>query len=160
MRLTIAAVGRLKSGPERDLTYRYLDRLAKSGAAVALEWGGVTELPEARSANPAERKRDEAARLSAALPDKAALIVLDETGRSETSEAFAARLGAWRDEGVRETAFVIGGPDGLDPDIRAAARAVLALGAMTWPHQIVRLLLAEQLYRASTILSGHPYHRS
>lgn len=160
MRLTIAAVGRLKAGPERDLTARYLDRLAKSGPAVALEWGGVSELPEARSPNAAERKRDEAARLSAALPDKAALVVLDETGRSETSEAFAERLAQWRDEGVRDTAFVIGGPDGLDHQFRAGARAVLALGAMTWPHQIVRLLLAEQLYRASTILSGHPYHRS
>ena len=159
MRLTIAAIGRMKAGPERELVARYLDRLAKTGPAVGLEWAGIVELPESRAPHAPERKRDEAARLRSALPDKAALLFLDETGRSEGSETFANRLSALRDEGLRDAVFVIGGADGIDADWRSEARAVLALGAMTWPHQIVRILLAEQLYRVSTILSGHPYHR-
>ena len=159
MRLTIVAVGRLKAGPERELADRYLDRLAKGGGALGLEFAGVLELAESRAAGVAQRKRDEAARLSAALGERVATICLDETGRDMGSEGFAAEIGRRRDDGMRELAFVIGGPDGLDPAFRARAALVLALGRMTFPHQIVRMLLAEQLYRATTILAGHPYHR-
>jgi 23S rRNA (pseudouridine1915-N3)-methyltransferase len=159
MRLTVAAIGRMKAGPERELADRYLDRLGKAGGAVGLDYAGLHEEPESRAQGVAERKRDEAARLSAALPDKAVLVLLDERGKTLSSEDFAGRLGTFRDEGVRDLAIVIGGPDGLDPDLRSRAKLVLAFGAMTWPHQIVRILLAEQLYRAVTILSGHPYHR-
>lgn len=160
MRLRIAAIGRMKAGPERDLVSRYLDRLAKSGPALGLEWAGVSEFPESRAASAPERKREETSRLRAAVPERAALILLDERGKTRDSDGFAADLAAWRDEGLRDAVFAIGGPDGLDPDLRAQARASLCFGAMTWPHQIVRILLAEQLYRAATILSGHPYHRA
>lgn len=160
MRLMIAAVGRMKSGPERELADRYLERLARSGAALGLDYAGVLEHAESRSAGAVERKRDEAARLLAGLPEKTLIIALDETGRVSSSEEFAADLARLRDEGTRDLAFVIGGADGLDPELRSRARLVLSLGRMTWPHQIARILLAEQIYRATTILSGHPYHRS
>lgn len=160
MRMTIAAIGRMKAGPETDLVERYLQRLRKAGASLGLDFAGVIELPESRASSADERKRDEAARLIAALPEKAALVLLDERGRSMGSAAFAERLAAIRDEGLRDIAFVIGGPDGLSPDLRAGSLWSIGLGEMTWPHQIVRILLAEQLYRATTILSGHPYHRA
>ena len=159
MRLTIAAIGRMKAGPERELAARYLDRLAKSGAPLGLDYAGLVEQPESRGGSVAERKRDEAVRLTAALPEKTGLVVLDETGKILSSEAFADDLARLRDEGLRDLALLIGGPDGIDPDLRGQARLVLSLGRMTWPHQIARILLAEQLYRATTILSGHPYHR-
>lgn len=160
MRLYLAAVGRMKAGPEQELAARYLDRLKKSGPALGLELAGVVELVESRAAGTDERKRDEAARLLAALPADAALIVLDERGKTPSSEEFAADLGRLRDEGVRDLALVIGGPDGLSPELRARASKVIAFGRLTFPHQIVRILAAEQLYRAATILAGHPYHRS
>jgi len=99
-------------------------------------------------------------RLLAAVPDGAEVVALDECGRDLTSEALAARLGRWRDGGVRTVAFLIGGADGLGDAARGRASLVLALGRMTWPHQLVRVMLAEQLYRASAILAGHPYHRA
>lgn len=105
------------------------------------------------------RKEAEAELLLAAVPPNAALVALDEHGRDETSEAFASRLRTWRDEGRRTAAFLIGGPDGLAPRVLATATLSLAFGRMTWPHRLVRPMLAEQLYRATTILAGHPYHR-
>ncbi|WP_182085975.1 23S rRNA (pseudouridine(1915)-N(3))-methyltransferase RlmH [Aureimonas sp. ME7] len=160
MRLWIVAVGRMKSGPEPELVARYLDRLRKSGTALGLEWGGVTELTEARQTTTPERKRDEAARIADALPAGARFVVLDETGKTPDSPEFADLIARWRDSGIRDLAFVIGGPDGLDPSLRAKAEKAIAFGRLTLPHQIVRILLAEQLYRATTILSGHPYHRA
>ncbi|WP_185984468.1 23S rRNA (pseudouridine(1915)-N(3))-methyltransferase RlmH [Aureimonas mangrovi] len=160
MRLTLAAVGRMKSGPERELVDRYLDRLSRAGPSIGLDFAGVVELPESRAASADERKRDEAARLLAALPEKAALALLDEDGKTLGSEPFAERLGTFRDEGLRDLVFVIGGPDGLSSELKSGAAMVLALGRMTWPHQLARILVAEQLYRAATILSGHPYHRA
>ncbi|WP_019994896.1 23S rRNA (pseudouridine(1915)-N(3))-methyltransferase RlmH [Aureimonas ureilytica] len=160
MRLTLAAIGRMKAGPEQDLAARYLDRLRKAGPPLGLDFAGVVELPESRFSTVAERKRDEAARLTAALPEGCRVIVLDETGKTPSSEEFAADLGTLRDEGLRDLALVIGGPDGLSDEMRRGALRVLAFGRLTFPHQIVRILLAEQLYRAATILAGHPYHRS
>ncbi|MEX0954684.1 MAG: 23S rRNA (pseudouridine(1915)-N(3))-methyltransferase RlmH [Rhizobiaceae bacterium] len=160
MRLEIHAVGRLKAGPERELAERYLDRLARTGPQIGLEFGGVTEHAESRAKNPALRLREEAHKLSSLLDHGAAVIVLDESGRNMGSEPFAKNLGRMRDDGRAAAAFVIGGPDGLDATLRGRADLVVSFGAMTWPHQIVRLLLAEQLYRAVTILSGHPYHRA
>lgn len=159
MKLWIVAVGRMKAGPEQELAARYIDRLRKSGAPLGLEWGGVVELAEARQSTVAERKRDEAARIEAALPGNAAFLVLDETGRTPSSPEFSGEIARFRDEGTRDLAFVIGGPDGLAPELRARADLVIAFGRLTLPHQIVRILVAEQLYRATTILSGHPYHR-
>ncbi len=158
MRILIAAVGRLKADAERGLFQRYLDRAAAAGRALALH-PDLREIPESRAARPEERKRNEAAALAAQLPPGAVLVALDERGRTMASDAFAARLAQWRDDGVADLAVVIGGADGLAAELRDRAALTLALGPMTWPHQLARILLAEQLYRAMTILSGHPYHR-
>ena len=159
MRISLFAVGRLKAGPEKDLASRYLDRFAKAGPAIGLELVRVTEVPESKASNAETRKRDEAAALEKALPDGALLVLLDERGKSLDSEAFADTLGRFRNSGKRDLMVAVGGADGLDPALYVRADMVLNLGSMTWPHQLVRILIAEQLYRAVTILSGHPYHR-
>jgi 23S rRNA (pseudouridine1915-N3)-methyltransferase len=159
MRIGLFAVGRLKAGPEKDLAARYLDRFSKSGPAVGLELGKVAEVVESRASNPETRKREEAALLDKAVPSDAVLLLLDERGKAVGSEDFAELLGRWRDAGKRDLMIAIGGADGLDPALHERADSVLCLGKMTWPHQLVRILIAEQLYRAVTILSGHPYHR-
>ena len=151
MRVTIAAVGRDRSGPTRDLFDEYCRRCP---------WPiRLHEVPP-RTTRPLERRlAEEAERLSSALPRDAVLIALDENGRNLTSRALAARIDAWQRQARSELAFLSGGPDGLDPALVQRADLVLALGRMTWPHRLVRVLLAEQLYRAATILAGHPYHR-
>jgi len=159
MRIAIFAVGRLKSGPEKDLASRYLDRFAKSGPAIGLEFSRVIEVAESRASNAETRKREEAALLEKHLTDGAALILLDERGKALDSPAFADAIGNLRDGGKRDLVIAIGGADGLDPALYEKASAVLCLGKLTWPHQLVRILIAEQLYRAVTILSRHPYHR-
>jgi 23S rRNA (pseudouridine1915-N3)-methyltransferase len=159
MRISLFAVGRLKAGPEKDLASRYLDRLAKAGPAVGLELSKLVEVQESRAANAETRKREEAGLLEKALPEGAVLVLLDERGKALDSEAFADLVGRYRDNGKRDLMIAIGGADGLDADLRQRAEVVLNLGSMTWPHQLVRILIAEQLYRAVTILSGHPYHR-
>lgn len=160
MRIEVHAVGRLKAGPERELGDRYLGRLAKAGPAIGLEFAGVHEIPESRARSADERRREESERLTARLQPGTALFLLDERGRNVTSETFAETIGVLRDSGRKSLLLAIGGPDGHDPALAGSAEMVLSLGAMTWPHQIVRLLLAEQLYRAATILAGHPYHRA
>ena len=159
MRLGLIAVGRMKAGPERELASRYLDRFAKLGPSLGLEFAGVDELPESRAASADLRRRDEADRILARLPAGAAVILFDERGRNLSSDEFSAKLGGLRDAATRHAALIIGGPDGHDAGMRDRAGLVLSFGAQTWPHQIVRIMLAEQLYRAATILSGHPYHR-
>jgi len=158
MKVSIFAVGRMKSGPEKDLADRYLQRFARSGSALGVEFTGVSETGESRRGSAIERCREESAAILGQLGDRK-LILLDEAGQDLPSEAFADKLGRWRDDGLREIQFAIGGPDGHDPELKVKAALVLSFGAATWPHQIVRILLAEQLYRATTILSGHPYHR-
>ncbi|WP_112662324.1 23S rRNA (pseudouridine(1915)-N(3))-methyltransferase RlmH [Microvirga flavescens] len=158
MRLSLLAVGRLKSGPERELVERYRQRIEGMGKAQGLAVFDLIELPESRARRDDDRRAEEAA----ALLDKAGgavLIVFDERGKSPTSEAFAEKVRHWRDEGRSGIACIIGGPDGLDPKVRQRADLVVSFGALTLPHQIVRALVAEQLYRALTILAGHPYHR-
>lgn len=159
MRLIVVAVGRLKQGPERDLVGRYCDRAAKAGRSIGCRTLEIVELDESRARDVKERKADEAARLAAAVPEGAAMIVLDESGEQLSSETLAGRIARWRDEG-RDIAFVLGGPDGLDGKVRDKADTVLAFGRATWPHQLARIMLLEQIYRAVTILSGHPYHRN
>jgi 23S rRNA (pseudouridine1915-N3)-methyltransferase len=159
MRIDLFAVGRLKAGPEKDLAARYLDRFAKAGPAIGLELSKVTEVVESRASNSDTRKREEAATLLKTLPDAGLLILLDERGKAMDSEAFAGLLAGYRDQGKRDLTIAIGGADGLDPALHDRADAIVCLGKMTWPHQLVRILIAEQLYRAVTILSGHPYHR-
>lgn len=158
MRIAIAAVGRMKAGPEREMVSRYLDRAIGGGKPLALTGFDVIELTESRSSSAASRKADEAKALRAALPG-GMVVALDERGKSIGSEAFANQLGRWRDDGRPAASFVIGGADGLDPDFVRRADLVLSFSPLTWPHQLVRIMLAEQLYRATTILSGHPYHR-
>lgn len=160
MRITIVAVGRLKAGPERELSGRYLDRFSKAGPPVALEWGRVVEIVESRASTAEQRKREEATAIRKNLSPDAHLVLLDENGKTPSSEEFASQMGRLRDGGCREMVFAIGGADGHDGDLLAEAAATLSFGRLTWPHQIARILLAEQLYRASTILSGHPYHRA
>jgi 23S rRNA (pseudouridine1915-N3)-methyltransferase len=159
MRLLIAAVGRLKAGPERELLARYLDRANASGKSLALAPVDVVEIPESMAQSAAKRKSDEAKALLGTIPEKAKLIALDERGKSISSEDFAKKLARFRDDGASCAALLIGGADGLDESLRKKADLTLAFGAATFPHQIVRILLAEQIYRAVTILSGHPYHR-
>ena len=151
MNILIAAVGRLKSGPEAALYDDYVRRLPWS---VELR-----EIDLRKSRDAAEQKRLEAARLIAIVGDAAPLVALDERGDNLTSREFAERLAAWRDDGVRQIAFVIGGADGLEAALLTRATTKIAFGAATWPHLLARVMLAEQLYRASSILAGHPYHR-
>ncbi|MBP0617977.1 23S rRNA (pseudouridine(1915)-N(3))-methyltransferase RlmH [Jiella mangrovi] len=160
MKLTIAVVGRMKKGPDQALVERYLDRLSKSGGQVAFDLRGVRETVESRLQTVAARRKDEAARLAGSVGADCVRIVFDERGENLSSEQFAAFLGRLRDEGRAEAGFFLGGPDGHDPDFLASAEKAVSFGRMTFPHQIARLMLAEQLYRAVTILSGHPYHRA
>ena len=159
MRLVLAAVGRLKAGPERDLVARYMERASALARAQGFTEIALRELEESRARRPEDRKAEEAKALAALLPPGGKLWLLDERGKSISSETFAGSLGRDRDGGVPATLLAIGGPDGLDPDFRARADRVIAFGAMTWPHQLVRIMAAEQVYRALTILAGHPYHR-
>ncbi len=158
MQMTIAAIGRMKAGPERELSERYIDRVNGAGRRLGLSLA-VREVPESRAQATAGRKHQEAEIILAALPQGGVLVALDEGGRNLDSRAFAARISGWRDGGASDLVFAIGGADGLGEAVLAAAAMRLALGTMTWPHQLVRLMLAEQLYRAVTILTGHPYHR-
>lgn len=159
MRLLIAAVGRLKAGPERILCERYLERANASGRAVGLAPVEMREVAESGKRNPKERLAEEAKALAAATPALSRRIALDARGRNLSSEEFAVKLAALRGGGAAATVFYVGGPDGLAEEIRKSADLVLAFGAATLPHQLARIVLAEQIYRAVTILSGHPYHR-
>ena len=160
MRIQIAAVGKLKTGPERDLCDRYIDRAGKSGRALGITRVDIRELTESRAGRSDDRRAEEARDLLAGLGDGAVLIALDERGDSPSSDAFATLIARARDRGTGEMVFAIGGADGHGPALLQRADHRIAFGAMTWPHQIVRILLAEQIYRSMTILSGHPYHRA
>lgn len=159
MQILVAAVGRLKAGPERELSARYLERAAAAGPRVGLTGFRVREVPEGRGGSVDGRRGEEAAALSALLPAGCVTVVLDERGSPLGSRAFADFLARMRDAGRSDAAIMVGGPDGHEAAVRERATLVLSFGAMTWPHQLVRVMLAEQLYRAVTLLSGHPYHR-
>jgi 23S rRNA (pseudouridine1915-N3)-methyltransferase len=160
MRIVVIAVGRLKQGPERELAERYAKRFDEVGRKLGFRGLDIHELPESRARDAAGRIADEAGAISAVIPENSVLVTLDERGDSIDSAAFARRLGQWRDQAVPSTIFVIGGADGLSPDLQVKAKMRVAFGAATWPHQMVRVMLLEQLYRAATILAGHPYHRA
>ncbi|MTH96354.1 23S rRNA (pseudouridine(1915)-N(3))-methyltransferase RlmH [Roseibium sp. RKSG952] len=159
MRFMIACIGRMKAGAEKDLCDRYLDRSLKSGRALGITAVKVVEFPESRAQRVDERKSEEAGTLLAAVPDGARLVALDEHGKGLSSVEFSQRLEAWRNDSVGDVVFAIGGADGHGNALVKRADVKLSLGAMTWPHQIARILLAEQIYRAMTIQTGHPYHR-
>ncbi|GAB1717301.1 MAG: protein of unknown function DUF163 [Nitrobacter sp.] len=159
MRLAVIAIGHLKQGPERELADRYRGRFNDIGRRLGFRGLDVHEIPESRARDAEQRIRAEAAAMLALVPEGAALVALDERGKNIDSAAFADHLGRWRDEAVVSTVFVVGGADGLSPELRRKAGLSIAFGAATWPHQIVRVMLLEQIYRAATILAGHPYHR-
>ena len=155
MRVHLCVVGRLRAGPERDLIDDYLKRFDRTGRAMALGPVTVHEVEDRKGGGMAA----EADLLRRALPSGAKICVLDERGRVMSSPEFSDTLARLRDEGAPDLAFVIGGPDGIDPALRAQADMALSFGAMVWPHMLVRVMLAEQLYRAASILAGSPYHR-
>lgn len=160
MRLIIISIGRLKQGPERELAERYHERFGEIGRKLGFRGLDIHEIAESRARDPATRISEEAVAMTAAMPEKSTLIALDERGDNIESAAFARLLGRWRDEQVANCVFAIGGADGLSPELRRKAQLRMAFGAATWPHQMVRVMLLEQIYRAATILSGHPYHRA
>jgi len=151
MRLTLIAVGRAKAGPERDLFDHYTRRITAPFKLLEVE--------EKKPLSGIELKRHEASLLDAAVPAGAVRIALDEKGSDLTSREFAKKISHWRNESIRDAAFIIGGADGLDADLLKHCDLRLCLGKQTWPHMLVRGLIAEQLYRAQCILAGHPYHR-
>jgi 23S rRNA (pseudouridine1915-N3)-methyltransferase len=159
MRIVIAAIGRMKSGPERDLAERYGKRAATAGRAVGFRQFDIVEIRESRADNSARRMLEESIAIANVIPEHAVTVILDERGEALSSAAFAGRLQGWRAENRPAVVFVIGGADGLAPALREKADLAIAFGAVTWPHQLVRVMLLEQLYRTVTMLSGHPYHR-
>ena len=160
MRVVVICVGRLKQGPERELAERYRERFDDIGRKLGFRGLELHEISESRARDAATRMVEEAAAISALLPEKYVLVALDERGDSVDSARFARHLGRWRDQSVANTIFVIGGADGLSPELQRKAKLRIAFGSATWPHQMVRVMLLEQLYRAATILAGHPYHRA
>ncbi|RAU21908.1 23S rRNA (pseudouridine(1915)-N(3))-methyltransferase RlmH [Paramagnetospirillum kuznetsovii] len=152
MRILLAAVGKAKPGPELDLFHQYVKRLSPPLT--------LKEVEEKRPLASAQLKAREAELLLSTVPNGAVVVALDERGRHMTSPDFAEKIRVWRDGGIGDVAFLIGGADGHGEAVRARADLLLSLGGMTWPHMLVRALLAEQLWRAQAILAGHPYHRT
>jgi len=159
MRLIIASVGRLKSGPERALFEKYADRCERAGKRLGIAPIIWHEIAESRAEAVAKRRAEEGLALRKLTGGADVVIALDAAGTMVTSLAFAQLIGRIRDQGAKATGVLIGGADGLDGAAAGGARFKLSFGAITLPHQLARIVLAEQLYRAATILSGHPYHR-
>ncbi|WP_068114178.1 23S rRNA (pseudouridine(1915)-N(3))-methyltransferase RlmH [Tropicimonas marinistellae] len=155
MRLQIVAVGRLRPGPEMSLVAEYLQRAERTGRPLGITQVSVAEVDERKGGG----KAGEAALIRKALPRGARLVAMDERGKTLDSPRFAKRIADWRDTGSQSLAFVIGGADGLDPGLVAEADFALSFGPMVWPHMLARVMLAEQIYRATSILAGAPYHR-
>jgi 23S rRNA (pseudouridine1915-N3)-methyltransferase len=159
MRIVVAAVGRLKQGPERELAERYRKRAADAGRGAGLSAVDIVEIRESRASDADRRMLEESIAIANIIPDRAITVILDQRGESMSSSSFAGRLQGWRAQDRPAVVFMIGAADGLAPTLRAKASLAIAFGAATWPHQLVRIMLLEQLYRAVTILAGHPYHR-
>ncbi len=155
MRVHICAVGRLRAGPEKTLVDDYLARFARTGRALGLGPVDLVEVADRKAGS----MRAQAVALRRALPKGAFVCALDERGKHMDSLGFSGSLVRWRDSGRGDLAFVIGGADGIDPLLRDEADFRLSFGAMVWPHMLIRVMLAEQLYRAASILAGGPYHR-
>ena len=159
MRIIVAAIGRLK-GPESELAARYAKRATQSGRALGWKSVEVIEIRESRADEAMKRMMEESIALANVMPQGAAVVLLDEKGDALGSQAFATELAAWRENNKPAVVFMIGGADGLAASLRDKADLRLSFGKATWPHQLVRAMVLEQLYRATTILSGHPYHRA
>jgi 23S rRNA (pseudouridine1915-N3)-methyltransferase len=160
MRIVIAAVGRLKQGPERELAERFRKRAAATGRSVGLHDIDIIEIRESRADNAERRMLEESIAIANVIPDGAVTIILDERGENLSSASFAGHLQGWRAEDRPAVVFILGAADGIAAGLREKAKMAIAFGAATWPHQFVRIMLLEQIYRAITILSGHPYHRA
>lgn len=159
MRITICAVGRLKRAPEAELCSDYLTRAEKLGRQVGITKAQIIEVAESDDAQSAARKAQEADALHAKMSSGAMIICLDEHGQSVDSKSFSNIIKRAADDGTSELAFVIGGPDGLSPELLERASRTICFGRMTWPHRIARVMLLEQVYRAVTLMVNHPYHR-
>jgi 23S rRNA (pseudouridine1915-N3)-methyltransferase len=160
VRIIVAAIGRLKSGPETELAARYAKRAGQTGRSLGLRDIEIVEIRESRAAEAEKHMIEESIALANVIPAGSAVVLLDSRGESLDSPALAGRLAQWRGDNRPAVVFVIGGPDGLAASLADEADLRLAFGAATWPHQLVRVMLLEQLYRAATILTGHPYHRA
>ena len=159
MRIVVAAVGRLKQGPERELGERYRKRAADAGRKAGLDAFDLVEIRESRAGDAGRRMLEESIAIANLVPERAVTVLLDERGESMSSGSFAGRLHGWRRDNKPAVVFIVGGADGLAPSLRERATLAIAFGPATWPHQLARIMLLEQLYRAATILTGHPYHR-
>ena len=159
MRILVIAVGRLKQGPERELAETYRKRAEAVGRTLGLREIEILEIRESRAQDAERRRTEESIAIANIIPERAMLVVLDERGENLDSAALAGLLREWRAEDRPAVCFVIGAADGLADSLRRDANRKLAFGAATWPHQLVRVMLFEQLYRTGTILAGHPYHR-
>lgn len=159
MNIHILTIGRLKDGPMRQLANLYADRVVKAGPQAGLKSITIREFDESKVSSGNQRKSGEGKRLRDALPPASIAIALDEGGKDVSSRQLAGKISTWRDDGENDLVFLVGGPDGLDPALVRQARLVLAFGKNTWPHQLVRVMLLEQIYRVTTLLLGHPYHR-
>lgn len=155
MKVHVIAVGKLRAGPEAELVRDYLSRFDHSGRSLGLGPSRIVEVEDRKGGGMAA----EAPLLRKAIPVGATAIILDERGRLESSPDFSTRIASFRDQGCRDLAFLIGGADGIAPDLRAEADYAMSFGKMVWPHMLARVMLAEQLYRAASILAGAPYHR-
>ena len=160
MRIVVAAVGRLKRGPETELSERYRKRAEQTGRNLGLRGVEIIEIRESRAAEAGKRMLEESIALANVIPTGAVVVLLDAQGENLDSASLAAQLAKWRSNDRPAAVFLIGGADGLSPSLREKAELKLSFGAATWPHQLVRVMLLEQLYRATTILTGHPYHRA
>jgi 23S rRNA (pseudouridine1915-N3)-methyltransferase len=159
LRLAIAAIGKLKAGPERELAEDYAGRIPALGKKAGITALSVKDWAESQKPDAAQRIAEEATQLWAAVPAGAHVIALDERGKAMASGAFAGHIGKLAEQGVGELVFLLGGPDGHAASTREKANSLLALGPMTWPHRLARVMLLEQIYRSITILVKHPYHR-
>jgi 23S rRNA (pseudouridine1915-N3)-methyltransferase len=160
MRVIIAAVGRLKQGSERELAASYRKRAEQVGRIFGLRDFEIVEIRESRAADVERRRLEESIAIANVIPERATVIILDEHGENLDSPTLATRLRSWRADDRPAACFIIGGADGLAATLWQRADLKLAFGAATWPHQLIRIMLLEQLYRAGTILAGHPYHRA
>ena len=159
MRILIAAVGRLKQGSERELAERYRKRAAAAGRSVGMADIDIVEIRESRADNAERRMLEESIAIANIVPEGAMTAILDERGENLSSASFAGHLQAWRSDNRPTAVFIIGAADGLAAGLRDKSKLAIGFGAATWPHQFVRIMLLEQIYRAMTILTGHPYHR-
>lgn len=160
MRIAILATGLARGTPQNALVDEYLTRARGIGQTQGIRSVAVEEVAVSRQRESRARIAEEGEKLAARIAAGAHVIALDARGKGMTSEAFAEMLGAMRDAGARDLAFLIGGPDGLDPGPHVKPGRRLAFGPQTWPHLLVRVMLAEQIYRALAILANHPYHRA